>query len=99
MALNHRFLLVGLVITMGSLEELPLEAKTDIHRVEILVGGIITLTVEIRVEDTAMHLMHNKDEECPALVEVVGPVAMEELPRIISKVALMVVLVVAGAQT
>lgn len=98
-ALNHRFLPVGLVISMGSLEQPPLEAKTDISRVEILVGAIITLTVEIKaVEDMATHLMHNKDEECPALVEVVAPVAMEELLRTISKVVLMVVLGVAGAQ-
>lgn len=95
-ALSHQSLPVGPAITTGRLEEAHLEAQID----------IITLAVGPKVEEEeeeeviAMPLMPNKDVECLGLtLEVVGPVGMEGVPRIISKAVRMVGQVVVEAQT
>lgn len=108
MALSNQFL-PEVVITMESHED-PLQgALTDIPRVETLVEGITTPTVLAKVAEaaTAMLRTHNRDVDrpmvqvaCQVVVhEVVEPVVMEEVDRIISKVVLMVARVAAGAQT
>lgn len=103
MALNPQFL-PGPAIIMESLEDLLLEAPTDIPKVEIPAGDIITPTVQVKVAEEAMAMppTHSKDVARPMVQVahvVVGPVVMEEVHQIISKVVLMVVQVLAEART
>lgn len=103
MALNHQFL-QGQVITMEKLEEPLLEAPTDTPRVEIPVEDIVILTVQVKVAEQVMEMppTHSKDVARPMVQVVhvvVGLVVMEGVRRIISKVVLMVVQVLAEVLT
>ena len=92
MARNLPFLQVPAII-MASLEDPPLEIPTDIPRVEIPVGDIITPTVQIKVAEEATAMPHTRKVVAMVRVAhvVVGPVVMVEVHQIISKVDHMVV--------